>query len=118
MQQLLPVVLDWLSATPDPDVGLLQLRKLVEGPTRAAALGATFRDMPGAAERVCKVLGSSRLVGDALLRQPEVVELLGDDEWLVRERSPGELREATLETLRWREGRRGSPRRSSQVQAS
>ena len=114
MQQLLPVVLDWLSATPDPDLGLLQLRKLVEGPTRAAALGATFRDMPGAAERVCKVLGSSRLVGDALLRQPEVVELLGDDEWLVRERSPGELREAALETLRWREdaeGRRAGLRR-------
>jgi glutamate-ammonia-ligase adenylyltransferase len=114
MQQLLPVVLDWLSATPDPDLGLLQLRKLVEGPTRAAALGATFRDMPGAAERVCRVLGSSRLVGDALLRQPEVVELLGDDEWLVRERSPGELREAALETLRWRgdaEGRRAGLRR-------
>jgi glutamate-ammonia-ligase adenylyltransferase len=114
MQQLLPVILDWLSATPDPDLGLLQLRKLVEGPTRAAALGATFRDMPGAAERVCSVLGSSRLVGDALLRQPEVVELLGDDDWLVRERSPGELREAALETLRWRddaEGRRAGLRR-------
>ncbi len=114
MQQLLPVILDWLSETPDPDLGLLQLRKLVEGPTRAAALGATFREMPGAAERVCKVLGSSRVVGDALLRQPEAVELLGDDEWLVRERSPGELREAALETLRWRDddaGRRAGLRR-------
>ena len=44
--------------------------------------------MPGAAERVCRVLGSSRVVGDALLRQPDVVELLGDDDWLVAERSP------------------------------
>ncbi len=103
MQQLLPVILDWLSESADPDLGLLQLRKLVEGPTQAAAIGATFRDKPGAAERVCRVLGASRLVGDALLRQPETVELLGDDEWLVRERSPGELREAALETLRWRE---------------
>jgi glutamate-ammonia-ligase adenylyltransferase len=114
MQQLLPVILDWLSASPDPDLGLLQLRKLVEGPTRAAAIGATFRDKPGAAERVCAVLGSSRIVGDALLRQPEAVELLGDDEWLVRERSPGELREAALETLSWREdaqGRRAGLRR-------
>jgi glutamate-ammonia-ligase adenylyltransferase len=114
MQQLLPVILDWLSVSPDPDLGLLQLRKLVEGPTRSAALGATFRDMPGAAERVCAVLGASRVVGDALLRQPEAVELLGDDEWLVRERSPGELREAALETLRWRddaEGRRAGLRR-------
>ncbi len=103
MQQLLPVILDWLSAAPDPDLGLLQLRKLAEGPTRAAALATTFRDKPGAAERVCRVLGSSRLVGDALLRQPETVELLGDDEWLVRERGPGELMSAALETLQWRD---------------
>jgi len=114
MQQLLPVILDWLSSTPDPDLGLLQLRKLVETPARAAAVGTTFRDQPGAAERACRVLGTSRVVGDALLRQPEVVELLGDDEWLVRERSPGELRDAALETLGWRadaEGRRAGLRR-------
>jgi len=103
MQQLLPVILDWLSTAPDPDLGLLQLRKLAEGPTRAAALATTFRDMPGAAERVCRVLGSSRMVGDALLRQPEAVELLGDDDWLVRERSPGELMGTALETLQWRD---------------
>jgi glutamate-ammonia-ligase adenylyltransferase len=48
------------------------------------------------------VLGSSRFVGDALLRQPEVVELLGDDDWLVRERTPDELMETALETLEWR----------------
>jgi len=102
MQQLLPVILDWLSTAPDPDLGLLQLRKLAEGPTRAAALATTFREMPGAAERVCRVLGSSRVVGDALLRQPAVVELIGDDEWLVSERGPDELMEAALETLQWR----------------
>lgn len=103
MQQLLPVILDWLSSTPDPDLGLLQLRKLAEGPTRASSVAATFREMPGAAERVCRVLGSSRLVGDALLRQPEVIELVGDDDWLVRERRPDELMEAALETLQWRD---------------
>jgi glutamate-ammonia-ligase adenylyltransferase len=107
MQQLLPVILDWLSETPDPDLGLLQLRKLAEGPTRTAALAATFRDMPGAAERVCRVLGASRVVGDALLRQPEAVELLGDDEWLARERTADELHEAALETLQWRPDRKG-----------
>jgi len=107
MHQLLPVILDWLSESPDPDLGLLQLRKLAEGSARTAALATTFRDMPGAAERVCRVLGSSRSVGDALLRQPDVVELLGDDEWLIPERSPEELHEAALETLRWRPDRAG-----------
>jgi glutamate-ammonia-ligase adenylyltransferase len=102
MQQLLPVILDWVSATPDPDLGLLQLRRLAEGPTRSAALGTSFREKPGAAERICRILGSSRVVGDALLRQPEVVELLGDDAWLLAQRSPDELRAAALETLGWR----------------
>jgi len=102
MQQLLPVVLDWLADTPDPDLGLLQLRRLAEGPTRAKALATTFRETPGTAQRVCRVLGSSRFVGDALLRQPDVVELLGDDDWLVRERTPDELMDVALETLEWR----------------
>jgi [glutamine synthetase] adenylyltransferase / [glutamine synthetase]-adenylyl-L-tyrosine phosphorylase len=103
LQQLLPAILDWLSAAPDPDLGLLQLRHLAEGPTRAAALATTFRDRPGAAERTCRVLGSSRIIGDALLHQPEVVELLGDDDWLVRERDADELRRAALATLGWRQ---------------
>jgi [glutamine synthetase] adenylyltransferase / [glutamine synthetase]-adenylyl-L-tyrosine phosphorylase len=103
LQQLLPVILDWLSAAPDPDLGLLQLRRLADGPTPATALATTFRDQPGAAERACRVLGSSRIIGDALLRQPEVVELLGDDDWLVRERRTDELRQAALATLGWRQ---------------
>ena len=61
MQQLLPVILEWLSETPDPDLGLLQLRRLAEGPARSASLAATFRDAPGAAERTCHLLGSSRV---------------------------------------------------------
>jgi glutamate-ammonia-ligase adenylyltransferase len=114
LQALLPVILDWLSSTPDPDLGLLQLRRLTDGPPRAAALATTFRDQPGAAERVCRVLGSSRLIGDSLLRQPDVVDLLGNDDWFVRERGPGELREAALATLGWRqdpEARRAGLRR-------
>jgi [glutamine synthetase] adenylyltransferase / [glutamine synthetase]-adenylyl-L-tyrosine phosphorylase len=103
LHALLPVILDWLSSTPDPDLGLLQLRRLAEGATRATALATTFRDQPGGAERVCRVLGSSRIVGDALLRQPDVVELLGSDDWFVRERTQAELRDAALATLQWRE---------------
>ena len=45
--ELLPVILEWLSETPDPDLGLLQLRRLVEGPARSASLAVTFRDAPG-----------------------------------------------------------------------
>jgi [glutamine synthetase] adenylyltransferase / [glutamine synthetase]-adenylyl-L-tyrosine phosphorylase len=102
LRALLPVVLDWLSSTPNPDLGLLQLRRLTEGPRQAQAMAATFRDQPGTAERVCRVLGSSRVIGDELLRQPDVVELLGADDWVAAERTRDELRDAARRALGWR----------------
>jgi glutamate-ammonia-ligase adenylyltransferase len=114
MRQLLPVVLDWLSITPDPDLGLLQLRRLSETTPRAASVATTFRDLPGAAQRLCRILGSSRGVGDALLHHPEFVDVLADDADLVRERSRGELVDTAMETLAWRadvEQRRAGLRR-------
>ncbi|MGH9048129.1 MAG: bifunctional [glutamine synthetase] adenylyltransferase/[glutamine synthetase]-adenylyl-L-tyrosine phosphorylase [Acidimicrobiia bacterium] len=104
MQQLLPALLGWLSAAPDPDLGLLQLRRLAEGPARSASLATTFRDSPGAAERTCRLLGSGRVLGDALRRQPEFVETLGDDDALAHEKSRTELAEEALGTLTWRPG--------------
>jgi glutamate-ammonia-ligase adenylyltransferase len=102
LQELLPVILDWLSTTPDPDLGLLQLRRMAEGPTRSSALAVTFRDSTGAAERACRVLGSSRFLGDSLLHQPAFIEMLGDDDELVREHTREELVDAATETLQWR----------------
>jgi glutamate-ammonia-ligase adenylyltransferase len=102
MQQLLPLVLEWLSAAPDPDLGLLQLRRLAEGPARSASLATTLRDAPGAAERACFLLGSSRVVGDALRRHPEFVEELGDDDELAVEKDRDALVTEALETLEWR----------------
>jgi glutamate-ammonia-ligase adenylyltransferase len=114
MQQLLPVILEWLSATPDPDLGLLQLRRLAEGPARSASLATTFRDTPVAAQRASILLGSSRVVGDALRRQPEFVDVLAEDDALRDERRRDELVADALETLEWRgsdEARREGLRR-------
>jgi glutamate-ammonia-ligase adenylyltransferase len=102
LQQLLPLVLEWLSSTPDPDLGLLQLRRLAEGPARSASLATTLRDAPGAAQRACTLLGSSRVVGDALRRHPEFVEELGDDDALAHESTHEELVHVAMETLGWR----------------
>jgi glutamate-ammonia-ligase adenylyltransferase len=102
LRQLLPLILEWLSATPDPDLGLLQLRRLVEGPARSASLAVTFRDAPGAAERACWLLGSSRVAGDALRRQPEFVDDLGDDDLLRAEKTRDVLVSEALETTEWR----------------
>src|SRR5581483_3967360 len=104
MAQLFPLLLEWLSETPDPDLGLLQLRRLAEGRARSGALAVAFREAPGAAERVCRLLGSSRLVGDALRRHPEFVPSLADEEFLRRCKGRDELVEEALGTLAWRTG--------------
>jgi [glutamine synthetase] adenylyltransferase / [glutamine synthetase]-adenylyl-L-tyrosine phosphorylase len=102
MGQLFPLLLEWLSETPDPDMGLLQLRRLAEGRARSGALAVAFREAPGAAERVCRLLGSSRLVGDALRRHPEFVPSLADDAYLAHRKDRDELVDEALGTLAWR----------------
>ncbi len=82
MQQLLPLVLDWLSTSPDPDLGLLGLRKLASGDQRALALAHAFRDSPDVARRLCEVLGTSALLGDILAANPDLIERLAEQERL------------------------------------
>jgi glutamate-ammonia-ligase adenylyltransferase len=103
MQQLLPAMLGWLSAAPDPDLGLLALRRLTEGYNRSSTLARRFRDSPIAAERTCRVLGSSRVLGAALYRQPEFVDALADDATLDTEATRAELVVEALDALDWRE---------------
>jgi len=79
MGQLLPLLLDWLSLSPDPDLGLLALRNLVVRPHLRALLVATFRESPEAARRLCLVLGSSRALVESVERNPELITSLADD---------------------------------------
>ena len=57
MGQLLPLLLDWLSVTPDPDLGLLGLRTLVVRSHHRALVVTTFRESPEAARRLCLCSG-------------------------------------------------------------
>jgi glutamate-ammonia-ligase adenylyltransferase len=79
MQQLLPLMLDWLSQAPNPDLGLAQLRLLVAGSEDHSELVSALRDNPVAAERLCTILGTSRLLGRLLDRIPPFLNVLGDD---------------------------------------
>jgi glutamate-ammonia-ligase adenylyltransferase len=80
---LLPVMLSWFADAPDPDGGLLAFRQVSE------ALGSThwylrlLRDEGAVAERLAQLLATSRYVVDLLLRAPEAVALLADDDELV-----------------------------------
>ena len=72
-------MLGWFAEHPDPDAGLLGFRQVSD------ALGTTpwylrlLRDDSAVAERLARVLASSRYATDLLLRAPEAVRLLGDD---------------------------------------
>lgn len=80
---LLPVLLGWFADGPDPDAGLLAFRRVSD------ELGAThwylrlLRDESVAAERMAHVLASSRYATELLLRAPDGVQMLADDDELV-----------------------------------
>jgi len=79
MHQLLPLLLDWLSESPDPDQGLVGLRTLAGGPHRRDLLVTAFRESPELARRLCLLLGSSRRLGEIIARHPDFVVLLDDE---------------------------------------
>lgn len=88
MQQLLPLLLDWLSQSPDPDLGLLQVRNLLTGPRASRQISETFRDSPAAAQSLCTLAGTSRLLGEIVAANPDLVDRLSDpDRLLTKERN-------------------------------
>jgi len=101
MQQVLPLLLGWLSEAPDPDGGLLGLRTLAASQRRAESLVRMFRDSPEGGQRLCLLLGSSRFVGSALERHPELLADLADPDTPART-SASELRDQVRHNLRWR----------------
>lgn len=95
MQQVLPLMLDWLSLTPNPDLGLRQLRTVLANTPDHAALVTLLQVNPLAGERLCRLLGTSRLIGDLIDRIPEFVPRLADEQMLAEVRD----REAELSRL-------------------
>ena len=86
---LLPVMLGWFADAPEPDAGLAGFRRVSD------ALGETpwylrlLRDEGAAAERMAKVLASSRFATELLVRAPEAVTMFGDDaELTTQDRAP------------------------------
>jgi [glutamine synthetase] adenylyltransferase / [glutamine synthetase]-adenylyl-L-tyrosine phosphorylase len=91
MRAMLPVMLPWLAEAPDPDGGLAALRVLAEALGDRAAFYGMVRDNPAAAELLCTVLGTSRLLGDLLARHPELLTAMADQHRVAAVRGPAEL---------------------------
>ncbi|GAA3844675.1 bifunctional [glutamine synthetase] adenylyltransferase/[glutamine synthetase]-adenylyl-L-tyrosine phosphorylase [Sphaerisporangium flaviroseum] len=76
---LLPVMLGWFADAPDPDAGLLGFRQVSD------KLGTTpwylrlLRDETAVAERMARLLGTSRYATGLLLHAPDAVAMLGSD---------------------------------------
>lgn len=79
MQQMLPLMLDWLSRSPDPDLGLAQLRLVLAHTPDHGALITLLQNNPLAGERLCLLLGTGKLLGELLDRIPEFVPRLADE---------------------------------------
>lgn len=101
MQQLLPLLLDWLSSSPDPELGLLGLRRLASGDQRSQALATAFRDSPEVARHLALLLGTSRRLGDVLVANPDLTERLPDPDRL-RTRPAPELVASARTSIEWR----------------
>ena len=80
---LLPVLLGWFADFAEPDAGLLAFRKVSDALGESPWYLRLLRDQTRAAERMARVLASSRFTAGLLLRAPEAVAIFGDDAELV-----------------------------------
>ncbi|MFF3944983.1 bifunctional [glutamine synthetase] adenylyltransferase/[glutamine synthetase]-adenylyl-L-tyrosine phosphorylase [Streptomyces sp. NPDC001902] len=92
---LLPVLLGWFADSADPDAGLLNFRKVSDALGRTPWYLRLLRDEGAAAVNLARVLSSGRLAPDLLMRAPEAVALLADDEGL-QPRTRGALDQEVL----------------------
>lgn len=99
MHQVLPLMLDWLSLSPDPDLGLAQLRNVLARTKDHSALVTLLQNNPLAGERLCQLLGTGRLLGDLIDRIPEFVPRLADDSLLGQIRDSGAATERLVGLL-------------------
>ncbi len=102
---LLPAILPVLAEQPDPDGGLASLRSLAERLGDSPFFLRTLRDNPPVGELLARVLGRSRLVGEWLERQPEVIGAMADLAGLQRTLEPEDYRRLAGGIVR----RRSSP---------
>jgi glutamate-ammonia-ligase adenylyltransferase len=76
---LMPAMLGWFADSPDPDAGLFGFRRISESLGSTPWYLGTLRDEGHVAERLAKVLGTSRFATALIEREPLGVRMLGED---------------------------------------
>ncbi|MFT4080994.1 MAG: bifunctional [glutamine synthetase] adenylyltransferase/[glutamine synthetase]-adenylyl-L-tyrosine phosphorylase [Nocardioides sp.] len=75
---LLPVMLEWFAEGADPDAGLFGFRRISEALGESPWYLRALRDEGEIAERLARVLSTSRYTTVLLEREPEALRILGD----------------------------------------
>jgi [glutamine synthetase] adenylyltransferase / [glutamine synthetase]-adenylyl-L-tyrosine phosphorylase len=76
---LLPVMLEWFADAAQPDAGLLAFRQVSDALGDSSWYLRLLRDDTRVAQRMARILASSRYATGLLLRAPDAVAMLGDD---------------------------------------
>jgi [glutamine synthetase] adenylyltransferase / [glutamine synthetase]-adenylyl-L-tyrosine phosphorylase len=76
---LLPLMLGWFADAADPDAGLLAFHQVSDALGNSPWYLRLLRDDMTVAQRMARLLASSRYAAGLLLRQPETVAWLGND---------------------------------------
>ena len=103
MQRMLPLLLDWLSVSPDPDEGLLGLRILAGAPPSRDRLITVCRESPTAARQLCQLLGSGPRFARDLQHHPDSLGGLAAGTF-PQSRSAADMRALAARSLAWRSG--------------
>jgi [glutamine synthetase] adenylyltransferase / [glutamine synthetase]-adenylyl-L-tyrosine phosphorylase len=76
---LLPVLLDWFAGAAEPDAGLLAFHQVSDALGNSPWYLRLLRDDTKVAQRLARLLASSRYATGLLLRAPAAVAILADD---------------------------------------
>ncbi len=76
---LLPAMLEWFADAPDPDAGLFGFRRISESLGDSPWYLKTLRDEGQVAERLARMLATSRYASGLLEREPQGVRMLGEE---------------------------------------
>jgi [glutamine synthetase] adenylyltransferase / [glutamine synthetase]-adenylyl-L-tyrosine phosphorylase len=76
---LLPAMLGWFADAAQPDAGLLAFRQVSDALGESSWYLRLLRDDTRVAQRMARLLASSRYATGLLLRAPDAVAMLGDD---------------------------------------
>lgn len=103
VQSVLPMYLNELSSTPDPDTGLRRFRDLIESQASNQGLLGRLRDHPPTVTGMARALGTSEVAGDLLLAQPQGVEWFDEAVGTVDPPTRVEVVEQAVARLQWQD---------------